>query len=156
MLSRVAPTALAAAVALSVLMPPREAEAQPGLRLGVTDDPDTLFFGFSYAFALTDAGPGIFVLEPGFDLGVGDDAVDLMLRGTGHFKFLIPIGRGNDIVVYPLVGPTLIHFEFDGPGDETEVGVDLGFGFGFKNFTFELWVGVNDLPDITAAFAFHF
>lgn len=156
MFSRVVPVVVAAAISLCVLMPPREAEAQPGIRLGVTDDPDTFFFGFSYAFALSSSGPGIFVLEPGFDLGVGDDAIDLMLRGTAHFKFLIPIGRSADVVIYPLVGPDLVHVEFDGPGDDTEVGVDLGFGFGFKSFTFELWAGLSDIPDITAAFAFHF
>lgn len=154
--TRVAPAAIAAFVILSAVAPPREADAQPGIRLGVTDDPDSFFFGFSYAIALTGGRNGVFVLEPGFDLGVGDGPVDLLLRGTAHFKYLIPIGRARDFVIYPLVGPDFVHIEFDGAGDSGEVGVDLGFGMGFKNFTFELWAGLSDIPDLTLAFGFHF
>lgn len=134
----------------------REAEAGPGLRLGLTDDPDAIFLGFSYAIPLTGGRTGVFVLEPGIDLGIGDDNLDFFIRGTGHFKFLIPLGRAREIVIYPLFGPEFIHFEFDNNNDNSEVGIDLGFGFGFREFTFELWAGLSDVPDITFAFAYHF
>jgi hypothetical protein len=147
---------LCAAAFVATMAPSRDADANPGFRLGVTDDPDALFLGFSYAIPLSGGRSGVFVFEPGIDLGVGDDALDFFIRGTGHFKYLIPIGASRDVVIYPLFGPEIIHFEFDGPADDTEVGVDLGFGFGFRQVTFELWVGLSDVPDITLAFAFHF
>lgn len=141
---------------IATTAPSRDADAGPGFRLGVTDDPDALFLGFSYAIPLSTSGPGIFVFEPGIDLGIGDDNLDFFIRGTGHFKFLIPIGQGREFVLYPLVGPELIFFEFENDNDNTEIGVDLGFGFGFRQFTFELWAGVSDVPDITFSFAYHF
>lgn len=130
------------------------AEAQPAFRVGLTDDPDALFLGFQYGIPLAESGPGLFLFEPGVDFGIIEGPADFFIRGTFHFKYLIPIGRG-DFVFYPLIGPAIFYIDFDN-GDDTEVGMDFGFGFGFRQFSFELWAGFSDIPDITFSFAFHF
>lgn len=154
LLPRFVALSLLACVATGALAE-KEADAQPAFRVGLTNDPDALFLGFQYGIFLADAGSGFFLFEPGVDLGVAEGPVDFFLRGTFHFKFVVPVGRG-DFAIYPLIGPALAYYNFDDNRDDTEVGIDLGFGFGFKQFSFEIWAAFDQLPDITASFAFHF
>lgn len=130
-----------------------DAEAGPGFRVGLTDDPDSVFLGFHYGVPLSRLGQSFLVMRPGVDLAVVDGPVDFFLRGTFHFNFVFPLS-GN-FSIYPLVGPTLVYYNWDG-GDDTEVGIDLGFGFGVDRFSFEVWAGVSDIPDITFAFGVAF
>jgi len=132
---------------------PDRAEAGPGFRVGLTDDPDSIFLGFQYGIPLSRLGQSYLVARPGVDLAVVDGPVDFFLRGTFHFNFVFPLS-GN-LTIYPLVGPTLVYYNWDG-GDDTEVGVDLGFGFGIDRFSFEVWAGLSDIPDITFAFGVAF
>jgi hypothetical protein len=130
-------------------------EARPGIRLGLTDDPDTLFVGFFYEAPLSWAGSGFFALEPGVDLGFGENVDFFTLRGTLNAKYLMPLG--TSVLLYPIFGISIYHINFDCRGcDDTSAGVNLGLGMRLDHFNFELSAGLRDLPDITFSVGFLF
>lgn len=142
--------ALALAFA-SVLVVARPAAANPGLRFGLTDGPDTIFLGFFYE-ALLGGRRGALALEPGVDLGFDDDFDFFTIRGSLNGKYLVPIGRRA--LIYPLVGLSIYYFNFDCPGnnscDDTTAGMNLGGGLRFGRLNLELMLGIpDDIPDIT-------
>lgn len=144
-----------AAIVLSVCMLGAlpEAGAQPGLRLGLTDDPDTLFVGFFYQAPISSMRSGYIALEPGFDVGFGDDVDFFTLRGTLNATFNFVVGRGT--ALYPLIGVSVYHINFDNGGDHTDAGLNLGGGFRFADrFNIEFAAGIDDLPDWTLSFGF--
>jgi hypothetical protein len=142
---------LLAAATVAALAVPSAAHAGPGFRVGLIDDPDSVFFGFQYRAPLTPMGPGTLTIKPGVDLAIVDGPVDFMLRGTLHFEWIIPVNR--NVALYPLLGPGIYYVNADGI-DDTEVGLDVGFGALFKGFSLELWVGAVDAPDLTLSVAF--
>ena len=147
-----------AVILLLSASPTREAEAapgHPGIRLGLTDDPDTITGGFFYEFLVTRLGrSGFLTLEPGIDIGFGDDADLITIRGTfnAHFIFLV----GRDVQLYPLIGGSVYYYNVDGGGDGTEGGLNLGGGVQFDRFSFEFWFGIDDIPDFTFLFGISF
>ncbi len=149
---------IATAIALS-LAAASTAEASPfGVRLGITDDPDTIFGGFVWEVPITGARSGPFVVEPGLDVGIGlDNPVDFTIAGTAHFKYLIPIGRQGSFA-YPLFGPMLYYVNYDNDrrdDDDFEVGVNIGGGIRFDRYEIDLWFGITDhIPDLAFAFTF--
>jgi hypothetical protein len=142
---------LALSIALtSLVVTHRSAEAGPGLRFGITDDPDTLSFGFFSEHVISRLGRTSFLsLEPGIDVGIDPDVDLLTVRGTFNFKFLFLTGRA---ALYPLVGISLYYWNYDNGPDDTGVGLNLGGGVQVDRFSFELWFGVDDIPDITFLF----
>jgi hypothetical protein len=151
---------LATAVALVLLLVgfSKRADAGPGIRIGLTDDPDEVFAGFFYEIPLGAAGPGVFVLDPGADIGVGDDVWSL--RGQLNAKYFIPI---DQFFLYPLLGLSVMYVnfdcgrEFDRDCDATEAGLNLGLGFAFlERFNIELYATVDEFPDLTVSFGFSF
>lgn len=159
-MKRLAP---AVALALFVVGFSNRADAGPGVRVGLTDDPDTLFAGFFYEIPLGAAGPGVFVLDPGVDLGLGigdHDWVDWTLRGQLNAKYFIPI---NQFFLYPLLGLSVMHIEGDcgrfndNDCDDTDAGLNIGLGFAFlERFNLELYATAGDYPDLTFSFGFSF
>lgn len=138
--------------ALLFVSVPRNADAGPGLRFGLTDDPDTLSFGFFSENVLTRLGQRSFLsIEPGLDVGVDPDIDLLTVRGTFNFKFLFLTPSAE---IYPLVGLSVYYINVDGGGDDTGVGLNLGGGVQFDRYSFELWLGLEDVPDITFLFGF--
>jgi hypothetical protein len=157
---------LAPAVALALLLVgfSTRADAGPGVRVGLVDDPDSLFAGFFYEIPIGAAGPGVFVLDPGVDLGLGlEDWVDFTLRGQLNVKYFIPI---NQFYLYPLLGLSVMYVNFDGGHcgrfdddcDRTEAGLNIGLGFAFlERFNLELYATAADnFPDLTISFGFSF
>jgi hypothetical protein len=145
-------------VALVVFSLSSRAEARPGIRVGLTDDPDEIFAGFFYEIPLGAAGPGVFVLDPGVDVGIGDDVFSI--RGQLNAKYFIPVG---EFFLYPLMGLSLMYVNFDcgrddrNDCDDTEAGLNLGLGFAFlERFNLELYATVSDYPDLTFSFGFVF
>lgn len=128
------------------------AHAGPGLRVGVTNDADALFAGLQWRVPLGQAGPGKLLLQPGADVGIVDGPVDLFIRGTLHFAYVLPLT--SDVAIYPLAGPTLIWATYDG-GSDTDLGVDVGVGLQFQSFALELWIGAVDSFDATLALSFN-
>ena len=137
------------------------AEANPfGFRLGITDDPDSIFVGFVWETPITTGRSGAFVVEPGLDVGIGDefDAEYITVSASAHFKYLIPVGRQGSYA-YPLFGPMLFYYNIaDCDGDrcsELEAGVNIGGGFRFDRYEIDLWLAItDDIPDIAFAFTF--
>ncbi len=132
-------------------------QARFGLRGGVTDDPDSIFFGGHMAFH-----PGSLPnlrIEPSLEMGLGDEGPFdyLTLRLNVNFKYAIPVG--NDMAFFPLLGPAIYYINVDdcpGDCDDTNFGINIGFGFAFSGFALELAVGVDDIPDITLTFSYTF
>ena len=138
-------TVASALIATLAVAPVKSAEAGPGARVGITDDPDTLFLGLHWLIDLAPAGPGVFNLRPGLDFGLGlDDPIDFMIKGAAHFAWEVPVS--GQFVIYPLIGPSVTYLNFDsgiGDGSETDLGVDIGFGFKFSRYAIELWLGLR-------------
>jgi hypothetical protein len=134
-----------------------EAQARFGVRGGVTDDPDSVFFGGHIAFH-----PGAlpnFRIEPSLELGLGDaEGFDILtLRFNLNFKYAIPVS--HDAAFFPLFGPALYYVDFDdcvGDCEESDFGINLGFGFAISGFAIELALGVEDIPDVTLTLSYTF
>lgn len=144
-----------AAIALTLIGVSSSAQAKPGIRIGLTDDPDTLTFGFFFEKVTSRLGHrSVLAIEPGLDIGFGNDLDIVTLRGSFRLKFIFFSG---DIQFYPLLGVGLYYINFDGGGDNTDVGVDLGGGMQVDRFSFELMGGIGDgYPDITFLFGIAF
>lgn len=147
------------AVAAPAVLDPAPAAAEPtlfGLRGGLTDDPDTVFLGGHLAFYPSDLRR--LRIEPSFELGFGDEDLDLTLRGNLNFKIMFPVSR--DAAFYPLLGAYLYYTSYDDDRcfecDETEFGVNLGVGFAFSGFGFDFGIGLPDYPDITFTISYTF
>lgn len=150
---------LVLAAAGPVVLDAKPAAAEPtlfGIRAGLTDDPDTIFFGGHVAFY--PSGMRRLRFEPSMELGLGDDADLLSLRANANFKFIFPISR--EAAFYPIIGPYLYYLSYDcGPncdGDDTEFGINLGLGFTFSGFGIDFVVGLPDYPDLTLTFSYTF
>ncbi len=144
-------TSLVAASLLTVAA--GSADAGPGLRIGGSSGPDSIFAGLQWRIPLaTQVGPGKLLIQPGADIGLVEGPVDLFIRGTLHLGYLIPLNR--DIALYPLVGPELIWAKA-GDVSDTDVGLDVGVGLQFRKFALELWVGAVDSFDAQLAISFN-
>jgi hypothetical protein len=153
------PATLVSAALLSTLLltTPGDARAEGmngalGARIGFTDDPTSLQLGIFYEIMIAQAGSGFFAIEPGADIGFGDehDVNFWTLRGTLNAKYLIPI---NEFFLYPIFGLSLWYVNVDCNDsrrdcDDTEAGINLGLGFRVQQFSFELTAGLDDIPDL--------
>lgn len=140
------------ALLVAILACPTPAAADPigwGVRAGVTDDPDSAFFGL-HAF-YQPRGTRELLIEPSGEFGVGDNFFSI--RGNLRFKYLFAIGRRQ--FIYPLLGPSLYFIDFDG-GSDSGFGIDLGMGFAFSRIFLDFAVGISDIPDLTLTFGFSF
>jgi hypothetical protein len=146
--------------AAPVVLDARPAAAEPtlfGIRGGISDDPDTIFFGGHIAFYPSSMRRLRF--EPSLELGVGDDADLLTLRAHANFKFIFPVSQ--DAAFYPIVGPSLYYYSYD-CGDDcgadgTEFGINLGLGFTFSGFGIDfVFTLPDDMPDLTLTFSYTF
>jgi hypothetical protein len=147
----------ALALALAITGPSPRTQADPGVRVGLTDDPDSLFVGFFLEEPLSYGRSAIFAIEPGADVGFGRDVDYFTIRGTLNGKVLFPVGRSA--YLYPIFGLSLYYINFDDCNgcDDTSVGGNLGLGFRIDRFNFELTFGIDDAafyPDITFNFGF--
>lgn len=145
------------ALAAPAVLDPAPAAAEPtlfGLRGGLTDDPDTVFLGGHVAFYPTDLRR--LRIEPSFELGFGEDAIDFTLRGNLNFKIMFPVS--NDAAFYPILGAYLYYLSFDDCDDcdDSEVGLNLGAGFSFSGFGIDFAVGLPDYPDFTFTLSYTF
>ena len=141
-----------ATVLLATLTFPAVAFAGPGLRLGLTNNPDSIFAGLQWKAPIAQVGPGRLGVQPGADIGLVDGPVDLFIRGTLHFTYVVPLT--HDIQIYPLAGPTLFWAKA-GDNSDTDFGVDVGGGIQFQKFALELWFGAVDSADATLAVSFN-
>lgn len=126
------------------------------VRLGVTDDPDSFFFGGHLRFNLSQDPP--LVLDTAAELGFGDvGTLDFItLRVDADFKYLIPIQ--GPTLFYPVITPSIFYINFGEPLDsETELGLSLGVGIEHHALMAQLSLALNDdLPDLKLTFGFLF
>jgi|GEM_PF-5653131 len=149
-------TIVGAVIALTLLAVSSSARAKPGLRIGLTDSPDTLGVGFFFENVASRLGNrSVLSIEPGIDLGFGSDLDFITVRGTFNLKFVFFSGN---MQFYPIVGMSLYYLNVDNGGDDTVVGVNLGGGMQFDRFSFELMGGIGHapFPDITFWFGIAF
>lgn len=148
-----------AGVAGPALLDARPAAAEPtllGLRGGLTNDPDTAFFGGHVAFFPSSMRR--LRIEPSAELGFGTDYDLFTLRANLNFKILFPVNR--DAAFYPVIGPFLYYRSYDcdpGDCDDTDFGINLGMGFAFSGFAFDFTLGLpRDRPDFAFTISYTF
>ncbi len=122
------------------------AEAQgPGVRGGVSIDPDQFYFGAHYETgALVDR----VYFRPNLEAGLGDDLTTIAL----NFDFLYKFPARNDWRIYAGAGPAINFYRFDRAGDDdTESEPGLNFLFGVEHdsgLLFEFKIGAIDSPEL--------
>ena len=133
-------------VALVVVVVPSPAEAQgPGVRAGVSVDPDQFYVGGHYETGrLVDR----LHFKPNIEIGFGDDITLTAINFEFVYKFPTP-GPWN---LYAGGGPAINIYSFDIDGDddtETEPGFNFLFGAEHaRGLFFEIKIGIEDSPDL--------
>jgi hypothetical protein len=123
------------------------AEAQgPGIRGGVSVDPDQFYFGGHYETgALVDR----LHFKPNIEAGVGDDLTTIAL----NFEFVYKFPSRSSWQLYAGGGPAVNFYSFDNGGNdndsETEPGVNFLIGVERNSgLFFEFKIGVVDSPEL--------
>ena len=134
-------------VGLLMALPGLAAAQGPGVRGGVTIDPDQFYVGGHYeTSALIDR----LHFRPNVEAGFGDD---LRLVAV-NFEFAYKFPRRNGWQIYAGGGPAINLYSFDrGPGNDrdTESESGLNFMIGVEQASglfFEFKVGALDSPDM--------
>lgn len=122
------------------------AEAQaPGVRGGVSIDPDQFYFGGHFE---TDALVDRVHFRPNVEAGLGDDLTTIAL----NFDFVYKFPQGNGWRIYAGGGPAINFYRFDRAGnDQTDSEPGLNFLLGVEQDTglfFEFKVGAIDSPEL--------
>jgi hypothetical protein len=130
---------LAAAV-IAVAVPSASAQG-PGIRAGVSVDPDQFYFGGHYE---TNALVDRLHFRPNAGIGIGDDVTTVAL----NFEFVYKFPRQGDWGFYAGAGPAVNFYNFDG-GDNTEPGLNFLVGAETRQgLFFEFKVGAIDSPEL--------
>jgi hypothetical protein len=123
------------------------AEAQgPGIRGGVSVDPDQFYFGGHYETgALVDR----LHFRPNIEAGLGDDLTTIAL----NFEFVYKFPQRSGWRIYAGGGPAVNFYSFDNGGNdndsETEPGVNFLIGVEQNSgLFFEFKIGVVDSPEL--------
>jgi hypothetical protein len=136
-----------AVLAVVVVLPSPAAAQAPGVRAGISVDPDQFFVGGHY-----ETGPLVDRLhfKPNIEVGFGDDITHVGV----NFEFVYKILTRQGWTLYAGGGPAINFYSFDNDdrGDddtETEGGLNFLFGAEARNgLFFELKVGAIDSPDL--------
>ena len=129
-------------VLLAVLATSTQAWAQgPGVRGGVSIDPDQFYFGGQVETApLVDR----LRFRPNLELGVGSDAT----LAAFNFEFVYPFLSRQAWHAYAGAGPALNWFNINDRSD-TEAGFNMLVGLEHsRGLFFEVKLGVFDSPDV--------
>lgn len=134
-------------VALMGLAAPAAAQG-PGVRGGVSVDPDQVYIGGHYETTpLIDR----LYFRPNIELGLGDDVVTTAF----NMEFIYKFPTRTDWRLFAGGGPAVNFYNFDngpgrrGDGTETEGGFNFVFGAEHRDgLFFEAKVGAIDSPDV--------
>jgi hypothetical protein len=119
----------------------------PGVRGGVSVDPDQVYFGGHYE---TEALIDRLHFRPNVELGLGDDLVTTAL----NMEFVYKFPTRSRWLLYAGGGPAVNFYSYDddGQGEDntnTEGGLNLLFGVENRGgLFFEVKVGAFDSPDL--------
>jgi hypothetical protein len=140
-------------VAASILVVSSEAaRAQgPGVRTGVSVDPDQFYFGGHYETGeLVDR----LHFRPNLEVGVGDDLTLVAANVEAIYK--IPVKNRRGTAFYLGGGPAINWYNRDDRSD-AEAGLNLLAGLEFnERFFFEVKGGVADSPDLKIGLGYTF
>lgn len=136
---------LAAAVVLLASSSPAWAQG-PGVRGGVSIDPDQFYFGGHYE---TDALVDRLHFRPNLEVGIGDDVVTTAI----NFEFVYKFPSRSAWRLYAGGGPAVNFYSHDdhghGDGSSTEGGFNFLIGAEQqRGLLFELKIGVADAPEV--------
>jgi len=148
---RVGLTWLALAVGCWLIPATAAAQIDPGVRAGLSIDPDQFYIG-----GHIETKPLVerLVFRPNVEVGFGDDVT----LAAFNFEFAWKFSRGrSDWGFYAGGGPGVNLYQFDGPGDDTEVGFNIMAGVENRSgLFFEFKLGVADSPDFKFGVGFTF
>jgi len=131
-------------VALTMVVVPSPALAQgPGVRAGVSVDPDQFYLGGHYE---TGALVNRLHFKPNLEAGFGDDLTHIGL----NFEFVYKFPANNQWTLYVGAGPAVNFYSFDdSDGSDTEAGFNVLFGAETRRgLFFEIKVGALHSPDV--------
>jgi hypothetical protein len=142
---------LAAVGMLAVLNVPVAAAQDPGVRFGISIDPEQVYFG-----GHMESGPLIEELRfrPNIEIGFGSDLTIVGLNG----EFVWPFPLQNGDTIYAGAGPAINIINVDA-GVVSDTRVEPGFNFliGYEfeeDFFAELKIGALDSPNIKFGFGY--
>jgi hypothetical protein len=129
--------------ALLSLPTPAAAQGAPGVRAGVSVDPDQFYFGGHY-----ETGPLIDRLhfKPNVEIGFGDDIKLVAV----NFEFVYKFPNKGPWRLYAGGGPAINFYSFDNSDDgDSEPGLNLLVGAeAASGLFFEVKFGTIDSPDL--------
>ena len=131
---------------------PATAQDGPGLRAGLSADPDQFFFGGHY---VTKPIWDQMRFQPNVEAGFGDDLT--VVAFNVEFAYWMPIGA--DWHAYVGGGPAMNLFSGNGKDHDEEVGAGLTILAGFRRrggLFFEMKVGAFESPDFKLAVGYTF
>jgi hypothetical protein len=145
-------TVVTALSVLIVVVSGGVARAQgPGVRAGLSVDPDQFYFGGHYETGeLVDR----LYLRPNLEVGVGDDVTTIAVNIEAVYK--IPVKNRRGTAFYVGGGPAIIWYDRD-HGTDAEGGFNLLAGLEFnERFFFEIKGGIADSPDLKFGIGYTF
>lgn len=130
-----------AAAFIAVAAQPASAQG-PGIRAGVSVDPDQFYFGGHYE---TNALVDRLHFRPNVEIGIGDDLTTVAL----NFEFVYKFRRQGDWGFYAGGGPAVNFYNRDDDNDNTEPGLNFLVGAETRQgLFFEFKVGAIDSPEL--------
>ena len=125
-------------------VPPAAAQG-PGVRGGVSIDPDQVYFGGHFE---TDPLVDRLSFRPNLEVGVGDDVT----ATTINMEFVYKFPSRSEWRLYAGVGPAVNFYSFDRErGDDTSTEGGFNFLIGAEHrggLLFEVKIGAVDSPDV--------
>ena len=122
----------------------------PGVRAGVSVDPDQFYVGGHYE---TDELIEHLHLRPNLEVGFGDDVTTYAVNIEAIYKF--PMKNRRDTSFYAGGGPAIIFYDRDN-GSDAEGGLNLLGGLEFGKFFFEVKGGLFDSPNLKVGIGYTF
>ena len=122
----------------------------PGVRAGVSVDPDQFYVGGHFE---TEEIIDQLYLRPNLEVGFGDDVTTLALNIEAIYKIPLKNRRGTSF--YAGGGPAIVVYDRD-RGSDTEGGLNLLAGLEFGSFFFEVKGGLFDAPNMKVGIGYTF
>jgi hypothetical protein len=145
-------TAVAALAVMMWVVSSQAARAQgPGVRAGLSVDPDQFYFGGHFE---TDELIDQLYFRPNLEVGVGDDVTTVAANIEVIYKMPLKNRRGTSFYVGG--GPAINWYDHDG-GTDAKGGFNLLGGLEFnERFFFEVKGGLADSPDLKVGIGYTF
>jgi hypothetical protein len=115
----------------------------PGVRAGVSVDPDQFYLGGHYE---TDPLIERLHFKPNLEVGFGDDLTHVGV----NFEFVYKFPTRTEWTLYAGGGPAINYYSFDDlDASDTEAGLNFIFGAEMsRGLFFEVKLGAFDSPDV--------